>query len=205
MGRTYGTYAHVKKPTEKRASRDLLHDYIQSVPVAHQVQVKSAILTGLQLREELVSSTSVKIARTHIQTMADKMVATRTAHADINSDKLAAAALAIDRLTSLVSDLHQAHDTSVKAAAALAGAVKLAQDGVIDVEDIFDTAREGLERGTVKVSNADNLFREQPGELVTEAPQSVKAATGVPIPGFSDASGQHQTADVLTATLRSLR
>jgi hypothetical protein len=205
VGRTYGNYAHTKKPAEKQASRDLLQDYIQSVPTPHNAQVKSAILTGLQLQKELISSPVVKVAGTYTQTMADKMAATRMAHADIDSDKLAAAALAIDRLTSLVSDLHQAHDTSVKAAAALAGAVKLAQDGVIDVEDIFDTAREGLERGTVKVSNADNLFREQPGELVTEAPQSVKMATGAPIPGFSDASGQHQTADVLTATLRSLR
>lgn len=141
-----------------------------------------------------------------MQTLAGKMAATQRGSAEIDPGKIASAVLALDRLTSLVGDLQQAHDSSVKVAAALAGAVKLAQDGVIDVEDIFDIARESIERGSVKLSAVDELFNEQPGELVGEqAPEAVKAATGQPVPGFSDASGQLASTDVLTATLRRLR
>jgi hypothetical protein len=141
-----------------------------------------------------------------MRTLSGKMAATQSGHAEIDPNKIASAVLALDRLTSLVSDLQQAHDSSVKVAAALAGAVKLAQDGVIDVEDIFDIARESIERGSVKLSTIDELFQEQPGELVgDEAPEAVKAATGRPIPGFGDASGPHESTDILTSTLRGLR
>lgn len=108
--------------------------------------------------------------------------------ADVPHKKLAAAAQTIDRLVDLVRELQQAQDKSVKAAAALAGAVKLAQDGAIDVEDILDNAREALNRGHVKLSAVDELYEEQPGDLVAG---ETKKATG--------------DVDILTGTLRSLR
>jgi hypothetical protein len=140
--------------------------------------------------------------------LAGKIAATEHGTADIDPGKLASAVLAIDRLTSLVGELQRAHDSSVKVAAALAGAVKLAQDGVIDTEDILDVARESIERGSVKLSTIDELFREQPGVVMggtDEAPEAVKAATGNPIPGFSDVSGSREPTDILTATLRDIR
>lgn len=220
MSRTHAIYAHVKTAAgargpaisqhfsggqNKRAAA-ALEDYVASQvkAPAKTAAVASTVATGLQLRDALVSYSHD--AGNDMRTLSGKMAATQSGHAEIDPNKIASAVLALDRLTSLVSDLQQAHDSSVKVAAALAGAVKLAQDGVIDVEDIFDIARESIERGSVKLSTIDELFQEQPGELVgDEAPEAVKAATGRPIPGFGDASGPHESTDILTSTLRGLR
>lgn len=221
MSRTNAIYAHVKTAAgpkgpatsrhfaggeNKRASA-ALSDYVASRVSAPSktASATSTVATGLQLRDALVSFSSHD-AGSDMRTLAGKMAATHSGYAEIDPTKLASAVLAIDRLTSLVGDLQQAHDSSVKVAAALAGAVKLAQDGVIDVEDIFDIARESIERGSVKLSTIDELFNEQPGELVgDDAPEAVKAATGLPVPGFGDVSGRHDPTDILTSTLRGLR
>jgi len=221
MSRTHAIYAHVKTAAgakgpaisrhfaggENKRAAAALEDYVASQvkAPAKTAAATSTVATGLQLRDVLVSYSSHD-AGSDMRTLAGKMAATHSGSAEIDPAKIASAVLAIDRLTSLVSDLQQAHDSSVKVAAALAGAVKLAQDGVIDVEDIFDIARESIERGSVKLSTIDELFNEQPGDLVgDEAPEAVKAATGQPIPGFGDASGPHGQTDILTATLRGLR
>ena len=93
----------------------------------------------------------------------------------------------------------------MKVAAALAGAVKLAQDGVIELEDVFDYSREVLENGSVKVAALDQVFDRHVGDINYEAGESVKEATGPAVPGFGDVSGEHKGLDVLSATLRSLR
>jgi len=217
MSKTNAVYAHVKRSacgkgpatrqhfqgSENKRASAVLEEFITShVGSTKTASAASTVATGLQLRDALVSSHSYE-AGSAMRTLPGKVAATS---ADIDPGKIAAAVLALDRLTSLVSELQEAHDSSAKVAAALAGAVKLAQDGVIDVEDVFDIARESIERGSVKLSAIDELFVEQPGELVgDEAPEAVKEATGRPVPGFSDASGQHEPTDVLTATLRLLR
>lgn len=220
MSKTHAIYAHVKRaaslpgPAVRTMSRGMnksavseLERYVTGATLnpIKRAEAASQVATGLRVRDALVHS-DAHDAGNDMQTLAGKMAATNNGHAVIDPTKAAAAVLAIDRLTTLVSDLQQAHSSSVKVAAALAGAVKLAQDGVIDVEDIFDIARESLEHGTVKVSSVDALFNEKPGELENpDAPEAVKAATGRPVPGFSDASGQHEAPDVLTATLRDIR
>jgi hypothetical protein len=217
MSKSHAVYAHVKHSssgkgpatrqhfhgTEDKRAAAALEEFITShVGSVKTASVASTVATGLQLRDALVSSHSYE-AGSAMRTPPGKVAATS---ADIDPGKIAAAVLALDRLTSLVSELQEAHDSSAKVAAALAGAVKLAQDGVIDTEDIVDIARESIERGSVKLSAIDELFAEQPGELVEgDAPETVKAATGRPLPGFGDASGRHDQTDVLTATLRSLR
>lgn len=109
------------------------------------------------------------------------------------ASKLAATADALDQLSSLVGELRSAHQNSAKVAAALAGAVKLAQDGAVDVEDIFDVAREAILQGRVKQAAVDDLFDEDPGELIG----SDKSAS---LTNFAPAGS-----DPLTAALRSLR
>lgn len=221
MSKTHAIYAHVK-PTAGAKGPAVSHHFAGGKGkhaaaaleafVASRVQAPaktasamSTVAMSLQLRDVLVSYDSHD-AGSDMRTQSGKVAATLDGSAEIDPGKLASAVLAIDRLTSLVSDLQQAHDSSVKVAAALAGAVKLAQDGVIDVEDIFDIARESIERGSVKLSTIDELFHEQPGELVgDEAPEAVKSATGRPLAGFGDASGPHEPTDILTATLRGLR
>ncbi len=220
MSKTHAVYAHVRTasradgPATSRhftggAHKDAaaaLDAYVaaRAVPTKN-ASAASTVATGLRLRDALVSCTPHD-AGSDMRILAGKVAATDYGSAAIDPGKIASAVLAIDRLTSLVGELQQAHDSSAKVAAALAGAVKLAQDGVIDVEDIFDIARESLERGSVKLSSIDELFIEQPGEVEGgEAPEAVKAATGQPIPGFGDASGSREVPDVLTATLRGLR
>ena len=146
---------------------------------------------GLQLRDELVNS----------------FMHRDSGHGDttpVDTVKLAASAEAIEQLSSLVGELRSSSRQSLKVAAALAGAVKLAQDGAIDVEDIFDVAREATENGTVKLSSADQIFDLSPGEIVEDAGPHVAQATGPAVPGFLGAQGGSGT-DILTATLRSLR
>lgn len=123
----------------------------------------------------------------------------------VPSEKVAKVVAALDRQNRLIGELRSAHLNSVKVAAALAGAVKLAQDGAIDNEDIFDVAREALLNGNVKLSALESVFEESPGEVVDDGKTaggfSNSAAT---IPGFAGAS-EPQGQDVLTATLRALR
>lgn len=220
MSKTHAVYAHVKTATgakgsavrqhfagsENKRAAAALEDFVAgAVAPTKNASAMSTVATGLQLRDALVSYDSHD-AGSEMRTLAGKTAATHSGSADVDPGKIASAVLAIDRLTSLVSDLQQAHDSSVKVAAALAGAVKLAQDGVIDVEDIFDIARESIERGSIKLSSVDEVFYEHPGEVEgDEAPEAVKTATGRPVPGFGDVSGPHESTDILTATLRGLR
>jgi hypothetical protein len=101
------------------------------------------------------------------------------------------AAVVIDQQSRLISELHSAHNKTAQYAAALAQAVKLAQDGAIDVGDVFDHAKRLIASGSVKLSAADDAFEQQPGDLV----------------GHSDGQPQEngQRLDPLTSFLRNVR
>ena len=96
--------------------------------------------------------------------------------------KVAAAAQSVAQLADLVHELHAKHTETVKAAQALADAVKLAEDGLIDVADILEHAGHIRE---VKVAAV--------GRLVSEPDKTAEIATS---------DHQARGTDVLTAFLR---
>lgn len=119
-----------------------------------------------------------------------------------DASKLAHALSALDRLASLVGELRASHLNGIKVAAALTGAIKLAQDGAIDLEDVFETARKALQNGSVKLSAAGEAYTAELGELVGPARELPVQANGPHVTGYSYPDGE---VDVLTAALRSLR
>lgn len=162
----------------------------------------SVVALGLQLHDELIRYTNHD---GHSPALEGGKVASESNGA-IDPRKIAAAASVIGRQTALIGELKSAHSESVKVAAALAGAVKLAQDGAIDIEDVFDVAREAIEHGSVKLSCVDAVFDLSPGDIVeTRGSESAKQAAGPEIPGVSGLSHVPDSSDVLTTTLRGLR
>jgi len=87
----------------------------------------------------------------------------------MDDHKVASAMAMLDKQASLLRELHSFANKQAKTAAALAQAVKLAEDGLIDVNDIRQTAQRVLSDGTVKLSAVDDLFRLTPGTLVEVA------------------------------------
>jgi len=85
-----------------------------------------------------------------------------------DSAKLANAADVLDQQNALLRELHSAYQTQAKLAAALCQAVKLAEDGVIDVSDVAETARRLVTEGSVKMSAVDAIFNESPGSLAED-------------------------------------
>jgi hypothetical protein len=83
-------------------------------------------------------------------------------------DPLKVAAV-LDDMCSSIEDLRRAHMTNAKIAASLIEAVKLAQDRVIDVEDILSVAKRALEDGSVKLSALNELADSQLGDLAGDA------------------------------------
>lgn len=86
--------------------------------------------------------------------------------------KLAEAAAVIDRQSSLLRELHSYADRQAKTAAALAQAVKYAEDGLIDVSDIREYARRLKDEGNVKLSSVDDIFRHSPGDIAGQAAEA---------------------------------
>jgi hypothetical protein len=97
----------------------------------------------------------------------------------------------IEKQAALISDLQTEHHRVAKYAAALAQAVRLACDGIIDVSDVEDQARQLVASGSVKMSAADDVFDQSPGDL---------QANGS---GSQSKSGAAEL-DPLTKVLRSL-
>jgi hypothetical protein len=91
--------------------------------------------------------------------------------------KIAAAASLIQKQASLIRDLHSARQQDVKTAAALTQAVRLAQDGLIDVSDIFEHARQLVKTGSANLGSPDDIFDLSPGEL-EGVPQTPGATPG---------------------------
>lgn len=115
----------------------------------------------------------------------------------LSTEALAEAASTIAQQQALIGELQSARQSAVKTAAALAEAAKLAQEGRIDLEDIFETADRLLKSGNVKLSSLDEVFDQSPGDLLgPEAEANAgRSATPPSAPG----------ADPLTAALRQLR
>ena len=88
---------------------------------------------------------------------------------EVKCSDLRDAAGIIERQRTLIGELQSKHAKAGKTAAALAQAVKLAQDGLIDVSDVGEHAHRLLKEGAVKQSSVDELFGETPGELSGEA------------------------------------
>jgi hypothetical protein len=105
----------------------------------------------------------------------------------IETHKLAARV--ISQQSNLISELQTEHLRVAKYAAALAQAVTLAQDGAIDVSDIQNHARQLISSGSVKLSAADDVFDQSPGELHGSSNQSNASSSRL---------------DPLTSMLRSL-
>lgn len=139
--------------------------------------------TALQLGEELISS--------HAQLPRESRVS-------LSPEKCALTASALRQLGALVGEVQSSHLHGVKVAAALAGAVKLAQDGRIAVEDIFEVAQKQLQDGTVKVA-ALEAFDQPLGEVVTSGAMST-----TPAHGGANGSGELPSDD-LSVYLRSRR
>lgn len=114
--------------------------------------------------------------------------------AEVDAAKLAMVPDTIEKLASLVGDLQSAHAMTVQVVATLAGAVKLAQDGAIDVEDVFDFAREAILNGNVKLSSVDMVFDLDAGELIESEDSSSKHS-----------ASDEKTKDALTSYLRGVR
>lgn len=129
---------------------------------AHKSAASQSAQLGLQARSALVSS-----VQRYGQHMSESA----------NNAKLAMAANALDQLSSLVGELRSENLQYSKAAAALAGAVKLAQDGVIDIHEVFDHARNTITSGEVKTSELQEVC--SPGEVVStnrEVSEPIKGA-----------------------------
>lgn len=112
----------------------------------------------------------------------------------LETSKIAEALEVLTQQQALIGGLQLAHIDAVKVAAALTEAVKLAQDGAIDVSDVFNHARSALALGTVKLSSADDLFDQSPGEIIQGSEPEKKAA-----------QQPSQQPDVLTQTIRTIR
>lgn len=78
-----------------------------------------------------------------------------------------AAVFVLDQQSSLISGLQRALNESMKVAAALAEAAKLAEDGMIDSSDVLNHARRALVDGTVKVSSVNDIFDQSPGQVIS--------------------------------------
>jgi hypothetical protein len=144
--------------------------------------LKAAEAQGLRVRDALVSS-----AISNAKTAGNSTTPMNGPGVD-GTQKLAQAAEAIDQLLGVVDQLRDSRSQNVKLAAALVNAVKLAQDGVIDVGDGLTFAQRSIADGTVKLSALDEL--------------SVAPAAGEPVNVGSPAA-QGQKLDVLTSYLRS--
>lgn len=101
----------------------------------------------------------------------------------VATSKIAAAASTIEKQASLIRELHSARLQDVKTAAALVQAVQQAQDGLIDVSDIFEHARQLIKTGSVRSTAADDLFELSPGDIEGAPPTEGQTT---PTPGKLD-------------------
>lgn len=88
--------------------------------------------------------------------------------------KVAAAADALNKLAGLLEELQAKHTETVKHSEALVAAVKLAQEGLLDVDDVIHhagQAKEGSVSPIGRIENADDEV-EQPTRSATENPLS---------------------------------
>lgn len=145
-------------------------------------KMASLAKTALQLGSELVSSPPQSSQEYRV---------------GFSPEKCAHTASALNQLSTLVGEVQSSHHNGVKVASALAGAVKLAQDGVIALEDVFEHAKQMLINGTTKVAALDAFDQPSVGEVVDAGAKSASTSSGQ--------NGNGEQLDVLTAWLRSRR
>jgi hypothetical protein len=116
-------------------------------------------------------------------TMAHSATARDAAPHSANAAEKVAAAEVVRRLTETIAELNDGQARAFKFAAALTEAVKLAQDGVIDVADVFDIARERLQTGALKLASLDDAFSADPGTLDDRTPETSTAGLD-PLTGY---------------------
>jgi len=80
----------------------------------------------------------------------------------------------LEQQNALLGELHSAYTKQAKMASALCQAVKLANDGVIDVSDILNTANRLIADGSVKISAVDSVFAETPGSVMKTGTEADK-------------------------------
>lgn len=161
-----------------------------SVPVGRAASALALASMGLWVKNKLVPSDETSMNTTPMNLKAASHNASLTVHTEsdtIETHKLAVRV--ISQQSNLISELQTEHLRVAKYAAALAQAVTLAQDGAIDVSDIQNHARQLISSGSVKLSAADDVFDQSPGELHGSS-------------NSSNASSQRL--DPLTEMLRSL-
>ncbi len=136
-----------------------------SVPIGRAASIAALASLGLWAKKKFLDSSNEPSMDT------TPMTRTATSHAltsqevphTVEAQKLAS--LVIVKQANLISELQTEHHRVAKYAAALAQAVQRAQDGAIDVSDIQDHARQLIASGSVKLSAADDMFDQSPGDL----------------------------------------
>lgn len=84
---------------------------------------------------------------------------------DESGARLAQLTSLLQRQNELLRELKSAYVQQTKLASALCQAAQLAEAGAIDVSDILATAKHLITSGAVKMSAAEEAFREDPGLL----------------------------------------
>lgn len=147
-----------------------------SGPIARLAGIGSAIGTGLWLKNKLLESDPQKDDALVTDPSLMPGVAASippTGAAPVSSGaspmKVAQAAVVLNQQATLLKELHSYASDQAKTAAAMCQAVKLAQDGLIDVDDIFEHARQLSDSGSTKLSAVDDLFHETPGTVEKSA------------------------------------
>lgn len=156
-----------------------------TTPIARGAAIAGLGALGLWAKRKLLDSPAQESTYPGDMTRtAGTMPLTHTANLD-NVDPHKLAAHVIDKQANLISELHSTATKMAGFAAALAQAVKLAQDGLIDVSDIQDHARQLIASGSVKLSAADEVFEQSPGELHGPASRASEQTKGLdPLTSF---------------------
>lgn len=134
-----------------------------SVPIGRAASIAALASLGLWAKNKLLNSPEESTETPMTRTASPADLTTSNDANTVDAQKLASHV--IEKQAALISELHTEHHRVAKYAAALAQAVQLAEDGAIDVSDIKDHARQLIASGSVKLSAADDVFDQSPGEL----------------------------------------
>ena len=137
------------------------HVYVKrmTTPLSRGAAIAGLAALGLYAKKKLLDSPE----QGDVKSAATMHLTHKTKTDNVDPHKLAAHV--IDKQANLISELHDTATKMASYAAALAQAVKFAQDGLIDVSDIQDHARQLIAAGSVKLSAANEMFDQSPGEL----------------------------------------
>ena len=151
-----------------------------SGPISRLASIIGLGSLGLWAKKKFIDSDQRNTDSTDVSPMTRTAEANRLTNQNemhtLDAQKLASHV--IEKQAALISDLQTEHHRVAKYAAALAQAVRLACDGVIDVSDVEDQARQLIASGSVKMSAADDVFDQSPGDLQETGRQSNQGKLG---------------------------